>query len=201
MIDDLLIVTIERLRDDLAQLKELLRDRYLNPDRQVTAEDIKSEAARLAETWMVEVAQRLEIVDNIPSTYRADLNVHFQRLLTFSEHSSKRSRYQAEINAILKNFTAGLVIPLKQVRRIQPPISPTLRPIEVRLRQLPKTPDPFRPTAFLGQSFSTDDQQINDCVRRTLESLGIKVSTGEKPKADPVKTGVRGQSIHHHCPL
>src|ERR1700728_546199 len=191
MIDDLLIVTIERLRDDLVHIKASLRDRYPKADRQVTAVDIKSEAARLAETWMVEVAQRDEVAENVASSYRADLNVHFQRLLTFSEHSSKRSRYQTEINAILKNYTKELVIPLKQLRHAQPQALPVLgRVVEVG-KPRSKTPTPFQSTAFLGQSFSAEDRDVNDCVRRSLESLGIAVITGEKPKADRISSKIK----------
>ncbi len=198
MIDDLLIVTIERLRDDLAVLKTTLRERYPDIQRQVTAEDIKSEAARLAETWMVEVAQREEVTENIFSQYRADLNVHFQRLLTFSEHSSKRVRYQSEINAILKNYTAQFVIPLKQLRRGQPSGLPVPSPAEGKVRRLPSTQSRFRPTAFLGQSFSGADQAVNDCVRGSLESLGIAVVTGEKPKADRISSKIKERIERQH---
>ncbi len=83
MIDDLLIVTIERLRDDLAALKVTLRERYPNIQRQVIAEDVKSEAARLAETWMVEVAQREEVTENISSSIARTSTSTFRGCLRF----------------------------------------------------------------------------------------------------------------------
>lgn len=183
MVDDYLILTLERLRDDLAELKRSLRDHYPNANRQITKDSLKKEAARLAEKWIVEISPRPEISENIPSNYRADLSVQFQRLLTFSEHSSKRSRYHTSINSILKDFTAELVIPLKRLRQQGPQLQ---RP-QILGSQTP----PFRPTAFVGQSFTVADRAVCECVRRSLEALGISVVTGEKPKADAISTKVK----------
>ncbi len=189
MVDDYLILAVERLRDDLAELKTSLRNHYADAGRQVTNEGIKKEAARLAETWIVEISQRPEITQNVASDYRADLSVHFQRLLTFSEHSSKRSRYHAEINLILKDFTADLVIPLKRLRHGPAPVVVWRATAEV----------PFQSTAFVGQSFADSDRDVNECARRSLEALGVRVVTGEKPKADriseKVKTRIDAQYI------
>ncbi len=93
MIDEQLILSTERLRDDLGELKRNLRRRFPSPGRQVTAEDLKKRAAQLAEGWMVELVPNEEIVQTIGSDLSANLNVHFQRLLSFSEHASTRSRY------------------------------------------------------------------------------------------------------------
>src|SRR5881397_1178434 len=109
-----LVLSIERLRSALEDLRSELRKRYRDPQAPITANDLKSKVARLAETWMVELAQRPEVVLYTSADYRADLTIHFQRLLTFSERASKRSLYESEMKAILKRFTLDLVIPIKQ---------------------------------------------------------------------------------------
>src|SRR5262249_51394195 len=54
-------------------------------------------------------------------------------------------------------------------------------------------------TAFLGQSFSPKDKPVADCVKETLEAIGISVVTGEKPLAasisEKVKKRINGQHI------
>jgi hypothetical protein len=198
MVDDYLILTIERLRDDLGNLKTNLRTSYPNKERQVTSPKVKEEAARLAEIWMVEIAQRDEVLQNIPSNYRADLNVHFQRILTFSEHSSKRSRYESELNSILKDFTPKFIIPLKQLRHAQPNAKPATA-TQARGTVAPRTlATQFNPTAFIGQSFSADDRIINDCVRNALEALGIEVITGERPRADTISSKIKKRIETQH---
>jgi hypothetical protein len=181
MIDDQFILTAERLRDDLAEFKKSLRKKYRAATRQVVAEDLKSQGARLAETWLVELVNRREIAASIGSDALADFNVRFQRLLTFSEHATKRARYDSEIAAILKRFTLDAIIPLKQSQQTG----------ATALLSSAGIPGNFEPTAFLGHSFTADDKHVVDTVIQTLESIGISVSTGEKPKADRISEKVK----------
>src|SRR2546428_5671219 len=133
MIDEQFVLTVERLRDDLRSLKDELRRKYSEPTRQVISAVLKREAAKLSEIWIVNVARRSEVGQVVPSDYLADLNVHFQRLLNFSERASVRSRHDTEINSILRDFTANVVIPLK-IRPTQPPqVGPPPSPIPVRI--------------------------------------------------------------------
>jgi hypothetical protein len=177
MIDDQIILTAERLRDDLAVLKKSLREKYDSGSRPVTSEALKAAAARLAETWMVNLATRPELADAIASDYLADLNVRFQRLLTFSEHATKRDRYEGEIGAILKGFTTNLVIPLKQQKNADS-LGPPQR-------------EGFVATAFVGHSFADADKPIATAVLDTLAAIGVTTQTGEKPKADTISEKVK----------
>ncbi len=180
MVDDQLIVIIERLRDDLQHLKTALRKKYRS-DAQVNAEDLKTEASRLAERWMVEIAPRPEIKKIIQADYLANLNIHFQRILTFSEHATKKSRYETEIKEVLTKFTNDFIIPLKQSMS-QAAIMPQHTSITI---------GEFHPTAFVGHSFAPTDELVVDTVKRTLETLAIRVVTGEKPKADRISEKVK----------
>jgi hypothetical protein len=200
MIDDQVILTIERLRDSLVELRTDLRGRYGRTDRQVTSEPLRKAASEIAEAWMIDIAPRPEINKIIPSDYLADLNVHFQRLLSFSEHASRASRYEAEIKALLGRFTVDFIIPLKQHR-----VQMTTESINSQtqrdsiLQQYMDTNEDFQPTAFVGMSFAPIDKVVNDCITQTLSSLGITVVTGEKPKADriseKVKNAIDGQHL------
>jgi hypothetical protein len=183
MIDDQFVLAVERLRDDLKELKAALRARYGSPQAQVRSEDIKSRAAQIAEVWLVRILQNPDVVAAVDGNYLADLNVHFQRLLTFSEAASLRSRYDAEIRAILRDITNGLVIPLKQRRGQQLSVPPGSVPTT--------TGGEFAPTAFLGHSFAADDDKIVRCVKTCLESIGISVVTGERPRAKGISDKVK----------
>ncbi len=194
MIDDQLVVTVERLRDNLVELRKSMRRRYSDPARQVTADDLRESAARAAETWMVDLGVREDIRIRVPSDYLADLNVQFQRLLTSSEHASQRKRYDAAIVAILKRFTIDLVIPLKQARGQATSSSATLTP-EAR-RQVDSGPPgqldgAFDRKAFVGHSFLPSDKRVADCVIQILTAIGVTVVTGEKPKADRISEKVK----------
>ena len=199
MIDDQLVVTVERLRDNLVELRKSLRRRYRDPARQVTAEDLRESAARSAETWMVDLGVRDDIRSRVSSDYLADLNVQFQRLLTSSEHASQRKRYDAAIDAILKRFTLDLVIPLKQGRGQT--TSPTLaseakRPADT---QSPSQLDcVFHGRAFVGHSFLSTDKRVADCVIQSLAAIGISVVTGEKPKAERISEKVKRSIEEQH---
>ncbi len=110
----------------------------------------------------------------------ADLSVHFQRVLTFSEHATIRSRYDAELTAIMENFTLKIVVPLKQSRG---------RPIP--LMQGPPAGLSNVNSVFVGQSFHSDDKRVNQLVHDVLGALGLRVVTGEKPKADQISHKVK----------
>src|SRR5882762_10081826 len=116
MIDEQAILAAERLRDDLAEFRRLLRNRYHSGSGQVSADEYRKHAARLAETWLVELANDHALGIAIGSATLADLNVHFQRILTFAEHSTKRSRYDAELRGILDNYSVKVIVPLKKSR-------------------------------------------------------------------------------------
>jgi hypothetical protein len=195
MIDDSIVLTIERLRDELVELRASIKSRYRKPTSPVIASEMKATAARIAETWMVNVAPRLEATSAISSDYVADLNVHFQRLLTFSERSSQRSRYDAEIKDILNKYTVGLIIPLKQqvreggveVREVPPNPQVGMASVE----ETDRNRSGFTPTAFVGHSFTASDELVAKAIIQTLESIGITVITGEKPRADRISEKVK----------
>jgi hypothetical protein len=181
MIDEKTIVTVERLYNDLQEFRSALRKRY-RPDSQVSAEDLRIRGARIAETWLVEIACQSQVTQTVQSECLGDLNVHFQRILTFSEHATKRSRYDYEINGIQANFTAGVTIPLKQEQQSQPgKVHPPVN----------KTIHDFRPTAFVGHSFDPADRCVVDSIKSTLEAVGIRVVTGERPEADRISDKVK----------
>jgi len=182
MIAPQLIVSVERLRDDLGILKTSLRRKYSYASRQVVSEDIKRSAALLAETWLADLSQRPEVIAAVSAGFLGDMNVHFQRLLSFSEHASKRSRYDQEIDAILKSFTIEVVIPLKRLKVI--PLGPASA-------SPPPVAGVFAPTCFVGHSFTKADKPVNDTVVTCLETLGMKVVTGERPKAESISEKVK----------
>jgi hypothetical protein len=182
MIDPQLIVSAERLRDDLALFKATLRKKYSNADRQVVAEDVKRAAALLAERWLVDLSQRAEVTTAVSAGYLGDLGVHFQRLLSFAEHATKRSRYDQEIDAVLKAFTLEVVIPLKRLNAA--PAAPAAAPPASAVAV-------FSPTCFVGHSFAKDDKSVNEAIVACLTSVGLKVVTGEKPKADSISEKVK----------
>ena len=179
MLDEQKILTAERLRDDVADFRKALRSRY-SAKRQVTSEDLRKKAAVLAETWLVELVPDEHFVIAVGATTVADLTVHFQRILTYSEHATLCSRYEAELKSVLANFATTVVLPLKQARG--------------KARVVPAAPLMIRPdaaTAFVGQSFSAIDEPVNSCVRETLEAIGVRVVTGEKPRADLIAEKVK----------
>jgi hypothetical protein len=180
MVDEQVILAAERLRDDLTEFRRVLRTRYSAASRQVAAEEHRIHAARLAETWLVELAIDQGLGVAIGSAGLADFNVHFQRILTFAEHATTRSRYDAELRAILDNYTVKVILPLKQSRGQRAHTPPPPMPEMTLVR-----------SAFVGQSFGPTDKRVNQCVFETLEALGVKVVTGEKPKADLISEKVK----------
>lgn len=185
MVDEQRILAVERLRDDLEDLKKELRQRYSGPTRQVTSEAITKRAARIAEIWLVESATDVEVVGVIGSEIAANLSVHFQRLLTFAEHATTRGKYEAEIKAIVKSFTMDVVLPLKRARGTQ-----RSTPIAAKVHE----PDPGGEdtSVFIGQSFAKEDEYVNSVVRGVLEAIGITVVTGERPRANTISQKVKG---------
>jgi len=179
MVDEQLILAAERLRDRLEDLRRELRRRYSTAARQVTAEDLKRGATRAAETWLVEIAADASVVAVVGEAVAGDLSVHFQRLLTFSEHATTRGRYESEIKAVLRSYTVDVILPLKRGRGLMPRSSTPSDTGESAL------------TVFIGQSFSDSDKAVNKAVADILEAIGITVATGEKPKADTISEKVK----------
>jgi hypothetical protein len=194
VVDDQFVLGIERLRDELGEFKSALHSRYKDSDRQVTADDLKERAAHAAEKWMVAFGPPIERLGILSSDYLADLSVHFQRLLTFSERATRRKLYEVEIKAILKRITSDLVIPLKRFLK-DGVTQGSLQVIDLPSTRLANanvgTDEEFRPSAFVAHSFSPGDKIVVDCVSRTLQALGIVVVTGEKPRADRISEKVK----------
>jgi hypothetical protein len=186
MVDQQFVVTAERLRDDLVELKSALRGRYKASSRQVVSPDLRASATRLAETWMVGIAPRPDVQGIVSAEVLGNLNIAFQRLLTFAEHATKRSRYDGEISTILNTFSLSVVIPLKQAMTNR-----TTGNMPVGAPPLAQGLEDFRPTAFVGHSFSPADQIVNSAIIDSLIALGISVETGAKPKADRISEKVK----------
>ena len=89
MIDNRIILNAERLRDEVQDFKSQLRRKYPKANGIVAIEELKRSAARLAERWMVEIGPSREVGELISARYLGDMNVRFQRLLTFSEHARR----------------------------------------------------------------------------------------------------------------
>ncbi len=186
MINDLAIVSIERLRDDLSEVRQELKLKYKNSSQQVTSVNLRKKLAKISETWMVDFASRKEIGPVIGSDYFANITVHFQRLLTCSEHACLRSKYDFDIKAILDDFTVKVIVPLKQILTTKDDNLSTISKIGSPPMA---TNSPL--TAFVGQSFLSSDFIVNECVKQGLETIGIKVITGEKPKADTISAKIK----------
>jgi hypothetical protein len=180
MMDEQSILAAERLRDDLTDFRQRLRTRYPDASRQVAADELRKLAARLAETWLVELATNHAVGIALGSAVLADLNVHFQRILTFAEHATIRSRYDGELRSILDNYSVKVILALKQSRGRNIGTPPPVTSVKTIVH-----------SAFIGQSFTTSDKQVNSCVFETLKALGVKVVTGEKPKADQISEKVK----------
>ena len=179
MIEDTLVLRVERLRDAVVQFRSELRHRYHTTNRPVVAVELKKLAAQLGEKWVVEIAPRDDVRQVLGEDIVGDLNIDFQRLITYSEQSSQRSRYETSIKNILRDFHNRVVIPLKKARNasIGTPEVPTLKN--------PST------SVFIAQSFSPRDTVVNLAVFRLVEAWGFTIVTGEKPKADSVSKKVR----------
>lgn len=188
MINEQTILGAERLRDDLLEFRKTLRSRYKGKTAQVSSETLRETAARLAERWLVEISADPELGPAIGASVLADMSVHFQRILTFSEHATKRGRFDAELDAVLATYSLSVVVPLKQVRG-RPSLGSTSKAVENDIIH----------SAFVAQSFAASDARVNDCVSQILRALGVKVVTGERPTAETisekVKRGIEEQSL------
>src|SRR5260370_2381993 len=160
MIDDQLVLRVERLRDAVESLQDEIRSRYGTPRRQVCSRDVRDDAAKIAERWLVEIGLRSDVRAVLGDELLADLGVEFQRLIRFSEASTIRRRYDSTLKSILHDFRNRVVIPLKQNRgtglRHEPTPAAVTTLSEAR-------------SAFVGQSFAAVDDRINHTVRRFLE--------------------------------
>jgi hypothetical protein len=180
MIDDALVLRIERLRDDVEALGAELKSRYGAAHRPVTAPALRDQAAQLGERWLVEVAARDDVVGIAGNDTIAALSIDFQRLITFSESATTRRRYDTSIRTILRDFRTRVVVPLKQSRNRGSPPS----------KLVSKSDTPVV-SVFIGQSFAESDAAVNSSVARFVEAFGFTVVTGERPKADSVSKKVR----------
>jgi hypothetical protein len=180
MIDDALVLRVERLRDGVEELGAEMKERYGAAHRPVVAPSLRDQAARLGERWLVEIAARDDVAGAIGSDTVAALNVDFQRLITYSEAATVRKRYDTAIRGILRDFRTRVVVPLKQSRNrgTTPPAPDASRKVSVE-------------SIFIGQSFASDDAIVNGTIRQFVEAFGYNVITGEKPKADSVSKKVR----------
>lgn len=113
MIDDALVLRIERLRDEVESLRAEIKSRYKTNERPVVATDLRDLAAQLGERWVVEIAPREDVRQAVGEEVVADLGIEFQRLITYSEQASQRGRYETAIRTILKDFRTRVVVPLK----------------------------------------------------------------------------------------
>jgi hypothetical protein len=184
VIDDDLVLRVERLRDSLEDFKGELRKKYRKKSGKVGATAVRTKAAQLAERWLVEVAARDDVRIALTDEVLADLNIEFQRLLTYSERTSSREKYDQALAAILKDFRANVVVALKQNRGATES-SITLEPLISTVRSIN--------TAFVGQSFAEDDAHVNELVKRFLQAFGLTVVTGEKPEAERISSKVRAR--------
>src|SRR5256885_11223018 len=184
MADDQSILKLERLRDDLGNLKSEIRKRY-GAKSQVTASEVKRQSARLAEGWLADFMGRRDLVSLIDQDYVADVSVPFNRLLTFSEQAAQRSSYEQEINAILKDFTGKIVIPLKRHLTLEQSggSSPSVAASQPAGQ--------FVATSFIGHSFAPADENVVEVIITTLNAIGLAVVTGRKPRAERISDKVK----------
>jgi hypothetical protein len=180
MIDDDLVLRVERLRDSLEEFKDTLRKRYKKKSGRVSVAAVRTEAALLAERWLVEVATREDVKLAITDEVLADLNVAFQRLLTYSERANVREKYDNALSTVLKDFRANVIVALKQHRGVE---------VAMPMKHGNNQPPPA--SAFIGQSFAEGDTRVNEAVRRFLKAYGLTVATGEKPSAQTVSAKVK----------
>jgi hypothetical protein len=181
MIDDQLVLRVERLRDAVESLQREIRSRYSKPKSQVVSRDVRDDAAKVAERWLVEMGSRSDVRAVLGDEVLGDLTVEFQRLIRFSEASTLRSRYDSALRAVLRDFRTRVVIPLKQNRGTG--LRHETRVVITALSEAT--------SAFVGQSFTVVDDRVNHTVKRFLESMNVKVITGEKPAADSISAKVR----------
>ncbi len=183
MIDDALVLRVERLRDEVEQLRSAIRTRYKTTERPVVATEVRKGAAQLGERWLVEIASRDDVRQVVGEDVVGDLSIEFQRLLTYSQQTSQRGRYEASIKSILRDFRNRVVVPLKQARNRGAGVVTTISREATRI--LAST------SVFIGQSFSPTDAHVNSAVTGLVEACGFSVVSGEEPEAGSVSRKVR----------
>lgn len=183
MINDQIVLRIERLRDEVESLKNDLKLSFKSKERPVTSNELKKRATMLAERWLVEVAGNQTLLSAIGDDEIAERSVHFQRLLTYSEKNTLRSKYDQSLNFILKDFRSTVIVPLK-AKRINSGSFEAETSFDNKLVQEGNI-------IFIGQSFSDSDKIINESIFRFFSAFGLNVKTGEKPKADLVSKKVK----------
>lgn len=184
MIDDAVVLKVERLRDAVEELRSAIRARYGTAERPVTSTELRDTAAQLGERWLVEIAARDDVIQVVGGEASSNLSISFQRLITYSEQTTKRRQYETTIRSILDDFRTSVIVPLKRAR------------YGAAASASPSTPFPLAasaeiPTVFIGQSFAPQDAEVNSAVSRLAEAYGYLVLTGEKPKADLVSKKVK----------
>jgi hypothetical protein len=184
VIDDQFVLKVERLRDSVEDIRSRIRARYRQPASQVVSDELRSDVAKAAEVWMVDIAPVPDVAAAIGDNTLADLSIAFQRLLTYSEQATIRRKYEAAIKPVLSDFRAHVIIPLKQKRDKQLVATPA-KPAVTTPKQLQ--------SVFVGHSFASDDAKVNDVVLRFLAAYGFEVVTGEKPSANTVSAKVQGR--------
>lgn len=189
-----LIVALKRLADDLREFKRSIARSY-RADSRVTSTADRRKIANLAESWISNFAQKPELSRNISPRPMGDLNVLFQRLLIYADHSTTRRKYDSDVNAILRNYTADIVVPLMRVGGEE---NAAAAHLESDAKEEESDAD-FKPTAFVGHSFANEDREVVDTFIGTLRALGMEVATGTRPKAnsisEKVKRLIEGQHV------
>lgn len=180
MIDDALVLRVERLRDSVEELRAELRGRYRSADRPVTLASLRDAATQIGERWLVEIAARDDVLHVLGHDVVADLNIEFQRLITFAEQATKRGRYDSALKTIATDFRTQVIVPLKQSRNRA-----------AAGAQGTQASSPKGGVVFVGQSFAAEDVSINSAITRLADAFGYQVTTGEKPRADSVSKKVR----------
>ena len=191
MIDDSIILRIERIRDDVESLSGDIRRRYKQKDKPVVAAALKAKAARIGEIWMVEVVPREDVRAALPDGVFADLLVEFQRLVTYAQQQVQRRKYDQATRNILRDFVLNVVVPLKQGRVEVDGRSAGLGRSESQL--------PAADAAFVGHSFSKDDRHVVNAVTELLRTVGVPVVTGEKPRANRISDKIKKRI--ESCPI
>jgi len=184
MANEQTVTDLKRLGLDLREFKAALRKKYSKPSRAVSSPDILTQVTKIAESWLADLAQRQELMGSVSGDARAEITLHFQRLLTFAEHSTMRRRYDKEIKDILKKYTTEIVVPAMQGQKGGA--------VEVFLQDPPwAAAETFTATAFVGHSFETKDETIAETIIEALTAIGFRVVTGEKPEADRISEKVK----------
>ena len=88
-----------------------MRRKY-KPNGQVSSDKLRKQAASVAEKWLVGLGTDDEVNLALGDPIFANLNVHFQRILTFSEHATTRSRYDTELRRILNDYSTTVILEL-----------------------------------------------------------------------------------------